>query len=217
MRINADLDRAVSIDTERLDWTQSPMPGVQRKMLDRIGAESGHATSIVRYAPNSYFSEHKHDGGEEFLVLEGIFSDEHGDYKKGSYVRNPIGTRHTPFSKDGCTILVKLNQFDNDDKRQFQLDTDNQSATALSLHQFGKESVSIIKLDAGSHYQLGESGFELLLLEGEISVDNQSFKQSTWIRKPAGSNHTANSAEGARFYLKTGHLPIAGPIVGTVT
>ncbi|GAL13613.1 hypothetical protein JCM19233_4618 [Vibrio astriarenae] len=51
--------------------------------LDRVGGEVARATSIVRYKPNSAFSPHTHDGGEEFFVLEGVFSDEHGDYPQG--------------------------------------------------------------------------------------------------------------------------------------
>jgi len=76
-------------------------------MLDRLGAESGRATSIVRCVPGSYFSAHVHDGGEEFLVLEGVFSDEHGNYGPGSYLRNPPGSLHSPFSEEGCTLYVK--------------------------------------------------------------------------------------------------------------
>ena len=69
-------------------------------MLDRIGDEVARATSIVRYAPGSSFARHEHAKGEEFLVLEGIFSDDSGDYPAGFYVRNPPGSGHTPFRKD---------------------------------------------------------------------------------------------------------------------
>ena len=84
-------------------------------MLDRIGDEVARATSIVRYASGSSFSRHEHAKGEEFLVLDGVFSDNHGDYPAGFYVRNPPGSGHAPFSKDGCRILVKLRQFDPQD------------------------------------------------------------------------------------------------------
>ena len=96
MLINADFSQRVVVRPDDIEWVPSPMPGVERKMLDRIGEEVARATSIVRYAPNSYFSAHSHGGGEEFLVLEGVFSDEHADYPVGTYVRNPIGSSHTP-------------------------------------------------------------------------------------------------------------------------
>jgi anti-sigma factor ChrR (cupin superfamily) len=74
MRINADFSTRAVVLPGDVDWVPSPMHGVDRQMLDRMGAESGHATSIVRYAPDSWFSEHAHTGGEEFIVLEGVFS-----------------------------------------------------------------------------------------------------------------------------------------------
>jgi hypothetical protein len=92
-------------------------------MLDRIGDEVARATSIVRYAPHSRFSAHTHGGGEEFLVLDGVFQDEHGDYPAGTYIRNPPTSSHTPGSKPGCTIFVKLWQFDPDDRTPVRIDT----------------------------------------------------------------------------------------------
>ena len=116
MELNADFSKRVAVHAARLGWTASPMPGVERRMLDRIGDEVARATSIVRYAPNSHFSPHVHDEGEEFLVLEGVFQDEHGDFPAGSYIRNPPQSRHTPGSKTGCVLFVKLRQFDPADR-----------------------------------------------------------------------------------------------------
>ncbi|HEY9690016.1 MAG TPA: cupin domain-containing protein, partial [Coleofasciculaceae cyanobacterium] len=108
MKLHADLNQRIAIDTNELPWIDSPTPGVQRRMLDRDGDEVARATSIVRYGPGSAFPTHTHGGGEEFLVLEGVFSDESGDYPAGTYVRNPIGSAHAPRSEEGCTIFVKL-------------------------------------------------------------------------------------------------------------
>src|SRR3954453_14131834 len=116
MDLNADFGARAAVHSARLDWTPSPIPGVDRRMLDRIGDEVARATSIVRYAPHSHFSPHIHGGGEEFLVLDGIFQDEHGDYPAGSYVRNPSSSRHTPGSASGCVLFVKLWQFDLKDR-----------------------------------------------------------------------------------------------------
>ncbi|MEP1613734.1 MAG: cupin domain-containing protein, partial [Roseobacter sp.] len=68
MELNANFSDRVVVHSDQLDWTPSPMPGVDRRMLDRIGGEVARATSIVRYAPNSKFSAHTHTGGEEFIV-----------------------------------------------------------------------------------------------------------------------------------------------------
>ena len=105
MKINADFNQRVVLKTNQLEWQDSPMQGVQRRMLDRDGEEVARATSLVKYDPGSYFSAHTHGGGEEFFVLAGTFSDDHGDYPAGTYVRNPVGSTHKPFSKDGCTIF----------------------------------------------------------------------------------------------------------------
>jgi anti-sigma factor ChrR (cupin superfamily) len=80
MRLNADFTKRVVIRPEDYDWVASAASGVDRMMLDRIGDEVARATTIVRFAPNSAFDAHTHGGGEEYLVLDGVFSDEAGDY-----------------------------------------------------------------------------------------------------------------------------------------
>src|SRR3712207_8291229 len=118
MRINDDLSRPVIVHAAKLDWVPSPAAGVDRRMLFRIGGEVARATSIVRYAPGGAFPRHAHGGGEEIIVLEGAFQDEHGDYPAVSYFRSPPGTSHVPASKDGCTIFVRLWQFRDGDQAQ---------------------------------------------------------------------------------------------------
>lgn len=118
MRINDDLTRPVVVEANRLEWVPSPAAGVDRRMLFRIGEEVERATSIVRYTPGSAFPRHTHNGGEEILVLEGTFQDEHGDYPAGSYFRNPPGTSHVPAAKDGCVIFVRLWQYRAGDDQQ---------------------------------------------------------------------------------------------------
>lgn len=119
MEINADFAKRAAIRPGRAEWVASPLPGVERLMLDRLGGEVARATSLVRYAPGSRFERHEHALGEEFLVLDGVFSDAAGDFGPGSYVRNPPGTAHAPSSRDGCTIFVKLRQFQDGDAHPF--------------------------------------------------------------------------------------------------
>jgi hypothetical protein len=80
MLLNDDLSTRTLVHAAALDWVPSPAKGVERRMLFRIGEEKARATSIVRYAPDSRFARHAHSGGEEFLVLEGTFQDETGDF-----------------------------------------------------------------------------------------------------------------------------------------
>ncbi|KIN62738.1 Anti-ECFsigma factor, ChrR [Sulfitobacter noctilucicola] len=212
MELNADFTRRVAVQSSALDWQASPMPGVDRRMLDRIGDEVARATSIVRYAPGSSFSAHTHSGGEEFIVLEGVFQDEHGDYPAGTYVRNPPTTAHTPGSASGCTIFVKLWQFDPEDRTQFHLDM---SAAAQEghavLHEDAREKVTYHELRAGEDMsQEGPGGTEVLVLSGSISESGDTLDQGGWLRLPDGmALDLTAGADGATLWMKTGHLPFA--------
>ncbi len=194
------------------------MPGVERMMLDRIGDEVARATSLVRYAPNSEFSPHVHGGGEEFLVLEGEFGDEHGAYPAGTYVRNPIGTRHSPrVGEQGCTILVKLHQFEKEDQRQVAIDTQNGEWLAgerpgieyQPLHEFGPERVALIRWAPNTPLSrhVHDGGEEVFVIEGAYCDEHGEYPAGTWVRSPDRSDHEPFTRdEGALVYIKTGHL-----------
>lgn len=217
MELNADFSKRASVHAARMDWTPSPMAGVERRMLDRIGDEVARATSIVRYAPNSHFSPHTHGGGEEFLVLEGVFSDEHGDYGPGAYIRNPPTTRHTPGSAPGCVIFVKLWQFDPADRREVRLDTGvgtftpvsgETGAEAMALFEDEREDVRLERWapDAEIVRPL-PGGVEVLVLDGSFQEGGEAFVEQSWLRLPAGALLRAKAGSaGARVWLKQGHL-----------
>lgn len=194
------------------------MPGVDRMMLDRVGDEVARATSLVRYAPGSTFSPHTHAGGEEILVLEGTFGDEHGLYPAGTYIRNPIGSSHTPqVGPEGALIFVKLHQFDADDTAQFTLNTQTESwrpglVTGLSvmpLHQYQHENVALVRWAPNTQFQPHRhwGGEEIYVLDGVFHDEHGDYPKGTWIRSPHMSQHTPfTGEEGALIYVKTGHL-----------
>lgn len=216
MKLNADLQQRAVAFTEELPWKDSPMAGVQRRMLDRDGDEVARATSIVRYAPNSYFKRHTHTGGEEYFVLEGIFSDEHGDFGPGSYVRNPVNSSHTPFSKDGCTILVKLRQMDPKDQQQVYISTtegnwqpgDVPGLEIMPLHKYETEQVAMMKLATSTTLPGNKDmgGEEIFVLEGALKDNEGSYPKGTWLRHPPGHISTLCSTEECLIFRKTGHL-----------
>ncbi|QJF52716.1 cupin domain-containing protein [Roseobacter ponti] len=217
MQLNADFNRRAVVHAADLDWTPSPMAGVDRRMLDRIGDEVARATSIVRYAPDSRFSAHTHTGGEEFFVLEGVFQDEHGDYPAGTYVRNPPTTSHTPGSQAGCVIFVKLWQFDMADRTQFSVDTragdyapvgDTPGVTRLALHNDSNENVCVERWAAGTTLALeAPDGLELLVLEAGFTAEGETFGVQSWLRLPRGARMTVEAGEtGAKVWIKRGHL-----------
>ena len=214
--LNMDFERQVVLDSSAIEWVDSPLPGVQRRMLEREKVESGRATSVVRYEPRSEFSSHVHAGGEEFLVLDGVFSDEYGDFGPGAYVRNPIGSKHRPRSENGCKIFVKLWQMDPDDQKYVRIDTTTESwssglvdgLSVLPLHQYGTESVALVKWQPGTVFQTHShpGGEEILVLDGTFEDEHGQYPKGTWLRNPAGSIHTPFSSEGCIIYVKTGHL-----------
>ncbi len=219
MELHADFSKRVVLHAEDLEWQPSPMKGVDRRMLDRIGGEVARATSIVRYAPGSQFSAHTHTGGEEFIVLEGVFQDEHGDFPAGTYVRNPPTSAHTPGSEPGCTIFVKLWQFDPDDRLQFRKSMEDalpesvDGVAATILHEDPRETVSYSRLDPGASVTSDATGgIEVLIIKGSVSTDSEDLGQHDWLRLPEGEPLSLKAgAEGASVWMKSGHLPFAKP------
>ena len=222
MKIRADFAQPVAVAYDEALWTPSPMSGVERLMLDRIGDEVARATSLVRYAPGSRFSAHTHALGEEFFVLDGTFSDETGDYPAGTYVRNPPGSAHAPHTDDGCTIFVKLRQFQPDDGQRTVIDTKaatgwQAAATpgieALLLHRFGRETVSLQRWRAGVHGpdRCPAGGYELLVVDGSLDDGGHRYGARSWLRLPDGGACALGTADGATLLIKEGHLPPPEP------
>ena len=216
MLINADFSCRAALAPEHYQWVQSPQNGVERVMLDRVGAEKARATSIVRYAPESNFPHHLHPGGEEILVLSGTFSADNSDYPAGWYLRNPPTSGHQPYSHEGAVIFVKLWQMTVDETRHVAIDTNDADnwqeqggREVCQLYSNAKEQVSLQRIDAGEALFTGiiVGGAELLVLEGTLIEAGQSYQRGSWIRLPIDATSQITAGEnGATVYLKTGHL-----------
>jgi anti-sigma factor ChrR (cupin superfamily) len=216
--LNADFSRRVVIATDRLPWIASPQAGVERRPLDRIGGEVARATSLVRYAPASVFPAHPHALGEEFLVLNGVFSDEQGDYPAGTYVRNPPGSRHAPRTGPGCVIFVKLRQMKPAEQKRVVLDLavvpwrrgerDGHEQRVLHIAGDGSEEVMVEKLAPGCILAPDDctGGAEIFVLSGSVADEAGDYGAGTWVRMPAGFRHTLRSTTGATYWSKRGHL-----------
>ena len=217
--LNMDFSRRVVIDTREQEWVESPRAGVWRKPLAREDVERGHATSIVRYDPGSRFHAHDHPRGEEILVLEGIFSDETGDYHAGTYFRNPEGFRHAPFSEPGCTILVKLHQFQSGDNAHVVIDTQTTdwrpgigNLEVMPLHSYGTETTALVRWPAGEVFQHHghAGGEEIFVISGELHDEYGRYPAGTWLRSPDQSEHLPFAEQETVIWVKAGHLPING-------
>lgn len=215
--LNLDFSQRVVIETGPMAWTPSPAGGVARKPLAREDAERGHATSVVRYEPGARFDRHVHPAGEEILVLEGTFSDQDGDYGPGTYLRNPPGSSHAPFSREGCTLFVKLHQFAPGDTAKVRVDTRSTAwlpghggLEVMPLHEFEHEHVALVRWPAGERFQPHRhfGGEEILVLNGEFCDEHGRYPAGTWIRSPHGSQHHPYVELETVIWVKTGHLPL---------
>ncbi len=216
MQLNDDFSRRAVVHAARMEWTPSPAAGVERRMLYRVGEEKARATSIVRYAANSHFPRHEHPGGEEILVLEGVFHDEQGAYPAGAYLRNPPGTGHAPGSDKGCVLFVKLWQFRKDDKERIVrrpdegvCEKDADGVETFILYDHPLERVRIAAWPAQAAMRVANAqGLELLVLAGSFEQGGEVFERLCWMRLPAGADFSGRAgAEGARLWLRTGPLP----------
>ena len=215
-QLHDDPREPVIVDSSALPWTPSPQPGVERRFLERRGGEVARATSIVRYAPASSFTSHVHGEGEEFFVLEGTFSDEHGDFGAGTYVRNPPGSRHMPFTREGCVIFVKLRQMSGEERSHVVVPTEGLApaptevagVSRVPLYGGGGEEVALEVLEAGARWSdrgaLG--GEEILVLAGRLLYGEEGCGPGTWLRFPAGRERSLASPDGCRIWTKRGHL-----------
>jgi anti-sigma factor ChrR (cupin superfamily) len=203
------------INTHNLEWDKSPAEGVWRKRLAREAAERGHATSIVKYDAGASFSYHPHPLGEEILVLSGVFSDETGDYPAGTYIRNPEGFSHAPFSVQGCELLVKLHQFQASDLGLVRIDTQNTpwlpgqgQLQVMPLYQHLTESSALVYWTAGCKFQPHRhfGGEEIYVISGEFIDEHGRYPAGTWLRSPHLSQHNPYVEQDTVIWVKTGHL-----------
>lgn len=217
MNIHSDFAERIVLQTDALVWQASPQAGVMRKYLDRVGDEVARASSIVRYEPNTSFAQHAHDGGEEILVLDGCFSDEKGDYSAGMYLRNPPGSQHAPFSKDGCTLFVKLRQFERSDHQELRINTKASDwypglvpgLSVMPLHEHQGISTALVRWAPNTVFNphVHPGGEEIYVLDGVFHDEFGAYPKGSWIRSPRYSKHAPfTGSEGALIYVKVGHL-----------
>jgi len=215
--LNMDFTKTVKVLVNEQQWVKSPADGVERMPLEKEAEESGHTTSLVRFAPNSFFPPHAHPLGEEIYVLEGVFSDENGDYPAGTYLRNPPNSAHSPFTKEGCTIFVKLDQFNSDDTDSVVMQPEQQqwlpghgNLKVLPLHEFETQHTALVHWPESekftSHQHWG--GEEIFVIKGEFCDEHGRYPAGSWLRSPHLSQHTPFVEIETLILVKTGHLPL---------
>jgi len=202
-----------------MPWTASPSNTVWRKRVHLVGAaESGQVTSVVRYDAGATFPTHDHPSGEEILVLDGVFSDEHGHWPAGTYLLNPEGFRHAPYSKYGCLLLVKLRQYPGRERQHVAIETDKMpwhptikhgvDIKPLYVQEGFSDSMQLTRWAANT--RLGRiyypGGAEIFVIEGELSDETGAYAQGTWLRLPEGASHMPMTETGCTLYMKLGGI-----------
>lgn len=217
--INSDRRQLAIMHTTNMDWQPSPTPTVWRKRLEHIGdSEKGLVTSVVRFNAGSRFPRHGHPDGEELLILDGTFSDEYGDYPPGTFLLNPRGFEHEPFSHDGCTLFVKLRQYPGVGRRHVRVDSQNcvwhthdiAGVEFLTLYQDPDHPEQIRLLRFAPRARIPPVAFpggeEIFVIDGQFADEHGQYQRGSWVRYPAGSGHTPHTDEGCTLYVKKGHL-----------
>lgn len=220
--LNADFGKPASMDTASMPWQASPSPSVWRKRLDLVGGEFSRVTSVVRYDANSAFRPHGHPQGEEILVLDGVFSDEHGDYPAGTFLLNPAGFSHAPFSRDGCVLFVKLCQFPGEGRAHVAIDTTlaewqaaGPGVEVLPLYRNASypEDIAMLRVATGSMLPpdyigpaAAPEGLELFVVSGCLEAGATRYGAGAWLREPRGTDRRFTATADTTLYLKRNHL-----------
>jgi anti-sigma factor ChrR (cupin superfamily) len=216
MNLNTDISRRVVLHADALPWIPRPSPQVHRRLLARSGDEDAVATTVVRYEPQAVFPKHAHPQGEEILVLEGEFADEHGVYPAGTYIKNPHGSSHAPHSAKGCTLFVKLRQLDEQDQRRVVIrPTDRrwqpglvQGLEVLALDEFAGTHTALVRWAPGTRFSRHRhhGGEEIFVLQGMFQDEHGDYPERSWLRSPHLSEHSPFSEQGCLIWVKVGHL-----------
>jgi len=223
MKLRADYTKTEVANIYNIPWSSSPTAGVERKMLDRDGDEVARCTTVVRFLPGTSFPEHVHGGGEEFLVLEGIFSDAAGDYPALTYCRHPIGSKHAPWTKPGCQLLVKLRfMTDTEEKESTIVDTtiktkwqntDIDGRLVLPLFSSQKTTehswMEEWKPETCVSWTSHTGGEEVFVVDGGFEDEYGLHEKGTWIRTPpsqANAKLPRKTKTGCKLFVKSGHL-----------
>lgn len=216
MNLNSDFSQRVVIQPDTLPWSPSPSSGIEQKILEQDGTEGARSTSIVRFVAGACSPCHVHDLGVELFVLEGVFSDESGNYGPGSYIKNAPGSMHAPRSTDGCTLFVKRGHMDERDRENGVVDTLKTNwhpglvpgLAVMPLSSFEAQNTALVRWSPETYFSAHRhyGGEEILVIAGVFEDEHGRYPQGTWIRSPHLSLHQPFSKEGCTILVKTGHL-----------
>ena len=211
--INADFNVSVSVETNINEWRVSSITG-NKKYFERIEKNKLCLTMLAQFPAGRGFKKFGYERGVEFFVISGVFSDSEGDYSAGCYVRNPAGTYHEPFTRNGCTVLFKLGQFQPLDRKRIVIESKKPTVrwlpvgepgvSRLALHHFSEEVINLyrIRSECWLTFKHQKYGLELFVCEGAITVSGKRYETGDWLRYPAGSRVKVSAIGDVCLYVK---------------
>ncbi len=218
MKLNPKFSQRVVVEVPTLEWVDASTEGIQRQLIEFDDDIVARSTSIERCAPGSFFEIHKHNLGEEILVLDGAFSDESGSFGPGTYIKNPAGSSLATKSATGCTLFVKRHHLDQADSQRTVIDTRKSTwfpglvpgLSVLPLSEFSTQHTALVSWAPGTQFNAHRhyGGEEIYVLEGIFEDEFGSYPAGTWMRSPHLSTHRPFSTIGCTILVKTGHLPV---------
>ncbi|CAE7878777.1 ABCF3 [Symbiodinium microadriaticum] len=224
IELNSDKSQSCLVNTDSVNWIETAAGGVRRKMIERIGGEVARATTVVNFQPNASFPAHVHRGGEEFLVLQGDWYDDWATQPAYTYVRNYIGSKHTPrIGPKGCTILVKLCQMSEQHKEpdhsQWDISESNtnwrvcSSISGRRLLNVFESPLEEVHFERWQPNQSGdvdipETGEEVFVIEGSFTDELGEHRTWSWSRNAGDKQRLKRTSgpEGCLLYVKSRHL-----------
>ncbi|MBN3908794.1 MAG: cupin domain-containing protein [Nostoc sp. NMS1] len=226
-KINENLSVRVAVLSTSLPWYDTEFTGIWYICFESDNEVQDHpVTMLSRFDPGGFFELHGHPGGEEILVLQGNFVDETGIYLPGTYILNPEGFIHHPYSDEGCLTFVKLRQHGGKNRQQvrkniYELPWQSGIIPQIEVKPLYQqidfpEKVWIERWQPGTAlFNVVESEVkEIFVIEGTWSDELGNYPASSWLRYPPGYSYSPSSAKGCMVYVKTYPLDTTRFIVG---
>lgn len=204
--MNDNYETRVLINTNDLEWENTQNKGIYKKLLSKKEDEE---TSILKIEENSKLNNDSKINSVEIFVLEGIYKNEFGEFKSGTYLNLPNENEAFVSSNTGCVIFRK----ENCDKGVENIIIDTNSTPWLS----GQGNLEVMPLYTQTalvkwpqnerfipHKHWG--GEEIFVLKGRFMDEHGIYPKGSWIRSPHLSTHFPFVEEETIIFVKTGHL-----------
>ncbi len=204
--MNDNYETRALINTNDLEWENTQNKGIYKKLLSK---KENEKTSILKIEENSKLNNDSKINSVEIFVLEGVYKNEFGEFKSGTYLNLPNENEAFVTSSSGCVIFRK----ENCDKGIENIIIDTNSTPWLK----GQGNLEVMPLYTQTalvkwpqnerfipHKHWG--GEEIFVLKGRFMDEYGIYPESSWIRSPHLSTHFPFVEEETIIFVKTGHL-----------